>query len=317
MKAILVSLMVLGSISVVALPAGRSAMSKPGAPTPEGASVESAIATPNRAAPETRTCGTVDVTEIDADQIQLSLDRFNSVRGSGQGRPSGTISIPVYFHVINRGQGLENGDVPSRMLRAQIDVLNAAYGGETGGANTPFRFALAGVDRTTNPEWFVAQYGSVAEREMKEALRIGDAGALNFYTNDVGSVSSIIGWGTFPMYYQKSPLMDGVVCYYQALAGSPAFPEYEGFVGIHEVGHWLGLYHTFQGGCSAKNDYVADTPAEKSPAFGCPVGRDTCRAEGLDPIDNFMDYTGNSCAFKFTEGQSARMEAMAAQYRGL
>ena len=79
-------------------------------------------------------------------------------------------------------------------------------------------------------------------------------------------------------------------------------------------GHCSG---TFQGGCSAKNDYVADTPAEKSPAFGCPVGRDTCRTEGLDPIDNFMDYTGKACAFKFTEGQSARMEAMAAQYRGL
>jgi pregnancy-associated plasma protein-A len=302
-------------VLIVALVMGSAALTRTHPPSSETL-MKGVSALPDRGTPETRTCGTLDVPEIVADQIQLSLDHFNSARGRGHVRQSGTISIPVYFHVINKGTGFENGDVPTRMLREQIDVLNAAYGGETGGAITPFRFVLVGVDRTTNPEWFVAQPASVAEREMKEALRIGDAGALNFYTNDVGSVSSIIGWGRFPSYYEEDPLMDGVVCFYLGLPGASVFPEFEGFVGIHEVGHWLGLYHTFQGGCSAKNDYVADTPAEKSPAFGCPVDRDTCHAEGLDPIENFMDYTGNPCAFKFTEGQSARMEALAAQYRG-
>ena len=58
--------------------------------------------------------------------------------------------MPVYFHVINKGAGVENGDVTLKMLRAQIDVLNASYSGATGGANTPYRLVLAGVDRTTN-----------------------------------------------------------------------------------------------------------------------------------------------------------------------
>lgn len=223
-------------------------------------------------------------------------------------------TIDVWFHVINDGAGIQNGDVPTHQINAQIRVLNDSFdGGATGGADTPFSFDLAGVTRTTNAEWFAMTPGSRAEREAKAALRVGGAGALNIYT--ANPAGGYLGWATFPSWYERDPDYDGVVLLFSSLPGGSAVPYDEGDTGPHEVGHWLGLYHTFQGGCSRRNDYVADTPAEKWPAFDCPVGRDTCRAAGLDPISNFMDYTDDDCMDEFTAGQSDRMAAMWSAYR--
>jgi hypothetical protein len=261
-------------------------------------------------------CGTRDLDESTATSIQNSLNAFT--KGRGQGRGPGTVTIPVFFHVVNKGEGIANGDVPISMLQAQVKVLNQSYSGATGGANTPFRFVLAGVDRTTNVAWFNAGPDTAAEREMKTALHTGDAKVLNFYTNNAGGY--LLGWATFPFWYAGDPLMDGVVCLYSSLPGGSCcdgVPYNEGDTGTHEVGHWLGLFHTFQGGCAAiYNDFVDDTPAERSPAFRCPTGRDSCPKPGVDPIENFMDYTDDPCMFQFTAGQSSRAESLTALYRG-
>jgi len=216
-------------------------------------------------------------------------------------------SINVYFHVIRRGTGVANGDIPTSQINSQISVLNAAY------APTGWSFRLAAVDRTTNTSWFTMGIGTTAERQAKAALRRGGARDLNIYTANLGG--GLLGWATFPSSYASNPTDDGVVILFSSVPGGTASPYNLGDTGTHEVGHWMGLFHTFQGGCSGSGDSVADTPAERSPAFGCPTGRNTCPAAGADPIRNFMDYTDDSCMNTFSAGQDTRMDAQYTTYR--
>jgi hypothetical protein len=266
-------------------------------------------------------CGTKHPDEDTARLIDDANERFkNNRRASGApDERTGTVNVNVYFHVITNTSGA--GNVSDAAIANQIAVLNTAYSGGTGGSNTLYRFTLVSTNRTANNTWYTCT-GGTCEQQMKTALHQGGAADLNLYTNNMGG--GLLGWATFPWNYASAPTMDGVVCLYSSLPGGSASPYNEGDTATHEVGHWVGLYHTFQGGC-AKNatnggDFVSDTPAEKSPASGCPAGRDTCVGRnfpGLDPIENFMDYSIDSCMYKFTGGQAARADTLTLQYRGL
>jgi hypothetical protein len=253
-------------------------------------------------------CSVKHPDEIEMAEIEQEIARRLAARqefGQTENATGGTIN--VYFHVIRRGTGVANGDIPMSQITAQMNVLNSAF------ASTGWSFNLAQVDRTTNASWFTMGAGTSAERAAKSALRRGTADDLNIYSANPGG--GLLGWATFPSWYDGDPIDDGVVILFSSVPGGTAAPYNLGDTGTHEVGHWMGLFHTFQGGCGTTGDSVADTPRERSPAFGCPVGRNTCSQAGSDPIRNFMDYTDDSCMNMFTAGQDTRMDAQFTAFR--
>lgn len=254
-----------------------------------------------------RVCGTDHNPQKIAEREQDFKVRRANAKASGQYNMNAAVAggvINVYFHVISSGA---TGNVPDSMIANQITVLNNAYG------ISGYSFNLVATDRTNNTTWYNGCYGS-AERKMKNALHKGTADDLNIYSCNPSN--GILGYATFPSSYQRSPSLDGVVILDQSMPGGTAAPYAEGDTGTHEVGHWMGLYHTFQGGCTGSGDYVGDTPFEGSAAYGCPSGRDSCAAlAGLDPIENFMDYTDDSCMFQFSGGQNTRMTDQFTLYR--
>jgi hypothetical protein len=247
-------------------------------------------------------CGTPDP---DPETVRLVEDYSLRFRGVLAERTGGEIN--TYVHIITNSSG--QGNVTDAKVAAQIQVLNDAY------SQWGHSFKLVSIDRTANNSWYTCS-GGTCETAMKTALHKGGKNDLNIYLNNMGG--GLLGWATFPWQYASAPTLDGVVVLTASIPGGNAAPYNEGDTATHEVGHWMGLYHTFQGGCNGQGDGVSDTPAERSPAYGCPVGRDSCagkRTAGLDPIENFMDYTDDACMNTFTAGQDARMDSMVTAYR--
>jgi Pregnancy-associated plasma protein-A len=224
----------------------------------------------------------------------------------------GTTTIPIRFHILHEGK---RGYLPDRQLKAQVVLLNRTY------APASIQFKIADVTSHENNAWFRHEPGSYEEIEMKTELGKDTAGSLNIYTAEPGG--GLLGYATFPWWYQDSPQLDGVVIHHASLPNAARpwveqpWPFDLGMTAVHEIGHWCGLYHTFQGGCEAPGDDVDDTAFEQNSAVGCPLHQpSSCPSETrFNPVENYMDYSDDACMKEFTQMQYQRMKDMVGYYR--
>jgi len=225
--------------------------------------------------------------------------------------PRENITFQVAFTAIYANNSVEGGYVPVDRMKAQVDRLNADYN------TTGFSFVLVNTTWVHNPDWFVNAYpGSPDEKEMKAKHHIGDARTLNVYTLIFNDTTLSLGASSMPSYYYRKPKFDGVILRHTTLPGGSMKNFDMGRTLTHEVGHWLGLFHTFEGGCTdGIGDNIADTPPQASGSTGCPKGRASCPGEGPDLINNFMDYSFDSCMDSFTPLQIVRMHEAARAFR--
>ncbi len=224
----------------------------------------------------------------------------------------GQYVVPVVFHIITDSNG--QGDISNALIQSQVDILNEDFGAANGspGANgfdTGIRFELAGITRTANRQWFADR----RESQYKSQLGWDQSRYLNIYTNQA---SGYLGYAYFPQ-DMAGQTLDGVVLNWTAVGrNAPNGGIYnQGRTATHEIGHYFGLYHTFQGGCSnsyTSGDLIVDTNAETTARYEC-INYTSCG--NSDPITNYMDYTNDTCMDNFTQEQANRVVCGLLNYR--
>jgi len=234
---------------------------------------------------------------------------------NGAGAP--VYDIPVVFHVLYSNNG--TGNIPDARIFEQVAILNADFAALT---DSKIQFHLAtedpngaptnGITRHRNKNWYNDR-GSYASSVGWDTTRY-----LNIYTNTAGGN---LGYAYLPNGGGVvGTEFDGVRLLWRAVGYTNYSPYDLGRTGTHEVGHYLGLQHTFQGGCGTSNCYASgdlccDTNPESSPSYSAcfPSQRITCGSQ--DPVRNYMDYSEDACMDNFTLDQSLRMRCTLENWR--
>lgn len=221
----------------------------------------------------------------------------------------GYISVPIWIHVIAMDDG--TGDIPDSMIQKQLDVLSSDY------ASTGIHFNLQGITHSTTNDDRIYMLGP--DTALKSELRRGGKETLNVYI--AGLPEAFLGWSTMPQDYRSDPLNDGVMISncalplmsnsdQQLLLDCPSVQHaFNGGTTLsHETGHWLGLWHSFQSGCSFPNDFVVDTAPQKDEASGCPASMDSLFCKEAD-FGDALDRT------RFLESNQHRQYLVAGRRR--
>ncbi len=237
--------------------------------------------------------------------------------------------IPVVVHVVHDG-GTNN--ISDAQIQSQIDVLNEDFrkiigtNGYGNGVDTEIEFCLAKKDpqgKCTNGIVRIKSPLSNHQTHQRSQLKLlsywDNLRYLNIYVvKNINNGSGTLGYSSFP---GGPPDEDGIVVRHDYFGKTGTASTTLGRTTTHEVGHWFGLYHTFNGGCGADTcadgDYVCDTPPAANPNFGCPT-INSCSIDVPnvnDQIQNYLDYSNDNCKNMFTNGQAQRMQATLASFR--
>lgn len=178
-------------------------------------------------------------------------------------------------------------------------------------------FYIQSIQRHVKPAYATVKDGSVTEQNMKNELAINPKFVLNVYfVESAGKVNEedILGYAYLPDADLETSTIHGCVILRSTVPGGSYAPFNEGDTLTHEVGHYLGLFHTFYSSTTcAESDGCADTPIHKMNTGKPPVGTDTCTGPsfpGLDPIRNYMNYVDDDWMWEFTNNQAERAFAV-------
>ena len=269
-------------------------------------------------------CGLEDLPQSEADAAHERLLAHRAAHGTVLHRFGGfpTVTIPIAYHIVT-GTGIQPPD--EEAVLQQHEVMNEAYAG------TGFRYVIAHIGYYVNDDWYgevapgTTSANNDAALEMKTELAIDPATTLNvFFTEFSSERSTLLGYGAFPTSWAEGRPEWSIINRIGTLPGGNAGSYNSGDTMVHEVGHNINLYHTFQSGCHADSqcevagDRVCDTPAQAGqPSTGCPGPNvDTCpTSAGNDDNENYMNYLIDQCAEAFTPGQATRAHESMAAFR--